>query len=69
MFEFFIVFKNFYVRIYLVYVVLISGIQYNDSVMHTYIFIFSDSFFPNIEYRSLCYLAGLCWLCIFKFCM
>ena len=46
MFEFFIVFKNFYVRIYLVYVVLISGIQYSDLVIHIHIAILFQILFP-----------------------
>ena len=48
-------------------VVLISGTQQSDSVIHTCVSILFQSLFPfrllqNIEQRSLRYTGGPCWL-------
>ena len=50
-------------------VVLVSGVQQSDSVIHTHVFIFFQILFPitllhNIEQCSLCYTVGPCWLSI-----
>ena len=46
--------------------VLVSGIQQSDSVTHTYMSIFQILspylLLQNIEYSSLCYTVGPCWL-------
>ena len=63
-FSFFLLFY-FFIEVQLNYnVVLVSGVQQSDSVIYS----FSDSFFfpyrllQNIEYSSLCYTVGPCWL-------
>ena len=47
-------------------VVLVSGVQQSDSDIHTYISTFLILFLyrllQNIEYRSLWYTVGPCWL-------
>ena len=54
---------------------LISGVQFiyivhqNDSVIHVYVSILLPFIFPfrllqSIEWRSLCYTEGPCWLSI-----
>ena len=53
----------FYIGIELISnVVLVSGVQQSDSVIHKYIYYFSDSFpyrlLRDIEYSSLCYTVG-----------
>ena len=60
------------IEVYLIYSV--SGTQYSDSVIHyicmyihIYILfqiIFHYSLLQDIEYRSLCYTVGPCWLSI-----
>ena len=52
-------------------VVLVSGIQQSDSVIHIHIFILFQILFPyrllhNIEQSSLCYTVVPCWLSIFS---
>ena len=52
-------FKNFYVTVYLVYVVLISGIQYSDLVICIHISILFQILFPcrflwTTEFPVLC---------------
>ena len=47
----------------------VSGIQQRDSVINIHVSILFKIFFPfsllqNTEQSSLCYTAGLCWLCI-----
>ena len=57
----------FFIEVELIYnVVLVSGVQQSDSVIHTYISIFFQILFPyrllqNIEYSSLYYTVGPCW--------
>ena len=45
-------------------VVLVSGVQQSDSDIYIYFFqiLFPYRFLQNIEYSSLCYTIGLCWL-------
>ena len=50
-------------------VVLESGVQQSDSVIHTrasilFQIIFPFSLFQNIEQHSLCYTVGPCWLTV-----
>ena len=50
-------------------VVIVSGVQQSDSVIHTHVSILFPILFPfrslhNIEQSSLCYIAGSCWLSI-----
>ena len=50
-------------------VVLVSGVQQSDSVIHIHVSILSQILFPvrllqNIEQSSLCYTVGPCWLSI-----
>ena len=50
-------------------VVLISGVQQSDSVIHIHVSGFFLILFPfrllqNIEQSSLCYIVGPCWLSI-----
>ena len=50
---------------------LVSGVQQSDLVLHTYISISYQILFPyrllqNIEYSSLCYTVGTCWLSILE---
>ena len=56
-------------------VVLVSGVQHNDSVIHisTHIYVYISILFPilfpyrllqNIECSSLCYTVGPCWFSI-----
>ena len=47
-------------------VVLVSGVQQSDSLIHIHISILSQILFPfrllqNIEQHSLCYTVGPCW--------
>ena len=61
---------NFYVILLLIYnVILVSGVQQSDSVIHTHISILFQMLFPtlfpyrllqNTEQSSLCYTAGTC---------
>ena len=48
-------------------VVLVSGVQQSDSLIHTHVPILFQVLFPfrllqNTEYGSLCYTVGPCWL-------
>ena len=69
---FFSSFKKFlfYIGVELINnVVLVSGVQQSDSVMHIYISILFQILFPfrllqSIEQSSLCYTVGPCWLSI-----
>ena len=50
-------------------VVLVSGVQQSDSVLHIHVSILFQIPFPfrllqNIEQSSLCYTVGPCWLSI-----
>ena len=60
----------FYIGVQLVNnVVLVSGVQQSDSVIHTHVPILFQILFPirllqNIEQGSLCYTVGPCWLSI-----
>ena len=50
-------------------VVLVSGVQQSDSVIHIHVSILFQILFPfrlsdNIEQSSLCYTVGPCWLSI-----
>ena len=50
-------------------VVLVSGVQQSDSVIHIHVSILFQILFPprllqNIEQCSLCYTVGPCWLSI-----
>ena len=50
-------------------VVLVSGVQQSDSVIHIYVSILFQILFPfvllhNIEQSSLCCAIGPCWLSI-----
>ena len=50
-------------------VVLVSGVQQSDSVIHIHVSILFQVLFPlrllqNIELSSLCYTVGPCWLSI-----
>ena len=63
-------FKNFsfYIGLSLIYnVVLASGVQQSDSLMHISILfqiLFPFRLLQNIKQRSLCYTVGPCWLTI-----
>ena len=63
-------FFNFYVGVQLINsVVLVSGVQQSDSVIHIHVSILFQIIFPirllqNIEPSSLCYTVGPCWLSI-----
>ena len=62
--------KFFFIEVQLIYkVVLVSGIQKSDSVIHTYIYIlfhilFHSGLSQDIEYSSLCYTVEPCCLSI-----
>ena len=62
----------FYTGVYLINnVMLASGIQQSDSVIHIHVSILFQIIFPirllqNIEQSSLCYTVGPCWLSILK---
>ena len=50
-------------------VVLVSGVQQSDSVIHIHVSVLFKILFPfrllhNIEQSSLCYTVGPCWLSI-----
>ena len=50
-------------------VVLVSGVQQSDSVIHIHVSFLFQVLFPfrllqNIEQSSLCYTVGPCWLSI-----
>ena len=50
-------------------VVLVSGVQQSNSVIHIHVYILFQILFPfrllqNIEQSSLCYTVGPCWLSI-----
>ena len=50
-------------------VVLVSGVQQSDSVIHIHVSILFQILFPfrlleNIEQSSLCYSVGPCWLSV-----
>ena len=50
-------------------VVLVSGVQQSDLVIHIHVSILFQILFPfkllqNIEQSSLCYTVGPCWLSI-----
>ena len=50
-------------------VVLVSGVQQSDSVIHIHVSILFQILFPskllqNIEQRSLCYTVGPYWLSV-----
>ena len=70
--KFFFLFFNFlfYIGVELINnVVLVSGVQQSDSVIHVHVSILFQILFPirllhNIEQSSLCYTLGPCWLCI-----
>ena len=57
-----------YIRVYLTdNVVIVSGVQQSDSVIHVSILfqiIFPFRLLHNIEQSSLCYTIGPCWLSI-----
>ena len=63
-------FLKFYIGVQLIKnVVLVSGVQQSDSVIHIHVSIRFQILFPvrllqNIEQNSLCYTAGPCWLSI-----
>ena len=58
----------FYIGVQLINnVVLVSGVQQSDSVIHIHVSILFQILFPfrllhNIEQSSLCYTVGPCWL-------
>ena len=58
----------FFIGVELIYnVMLVSGVQQSDSVIHTYILfqiLFPYRLLWVIEYSSLCYVVGPCWLSI-----
>ena len=64
-------FFNF-IGAYLIYnVVLVSGVQQSDSVIHIHIFILFQILFPlrllqNNELHSLCYTVGACWSSLYS---
>ena len=48
-------------------VVLVSGLQQSDSGVYSYIFfqiLVPYRLLYDIDYNSLCYIAGSCWLSI-----
>ena len=60
-------FFNFYFILEINNVVLVSGVQQSDSVIHIHVSILFQILFPfrllqNIEQSSLCYTVGHCWL-------
>ena len=61
----------FLIEVSLIYnVMLVSGVQQTDSVLYIYIFfqiLFHYRLLQDIEYSSLCYTVGLCWLSILLF--
>ena len=69
-------FYLYLIEVELIYSMLVSGVQHSDSVIythththtHTYIYFFQILFpyrlLQNIEYSSLCYTVGPCWLSI-----
>ena len=69
-FKFYFLLKKFFIEVYLIYnVVLVSGVQQSDSVIHTYIYIlfpilFHYGLLQDIEYSSLCYTVGPCCLSV-----
>ena len=60
----------YYIEVQLInHVVLVSGVQQSDSVMHIHVSILFQILFPfrllqNIEQSSLCCTVGPCWLSI-----
>ena len=62
--------KQFYIGVYLINsVMLVSGVQQSDSIIHIQVSILFQILFPfwllqNIEQSSLCYSVGPCWLSI-----
>ena len=60
----------FYIGVYLINnVMLVSGVQQSDSVLHIHVYIlfgilFSFRLLPNIEQSFPCYTVGPCWLSI-----
>ena len=53
-------------------VVLVSGVQQSDSVIHIHVSILFQILFPfrllqNMEQSSLCYTVGPCWLFFLKY--
>ena len=62
--------KLFYIGVQLINnVVLVSGVQQSDSVIHIHVSILFQILLPirllqNIEQSSLCYAVGPCWLSI-----
>ena len=61
-----LLFFFFFFNLIVFSMLLVSGVQQSDSVIHIF---FSQIFFPyrllqNIEYSSLCYTVGPCWLSI-----
>ena len=59
-----------FIEIWLVYsVVLVAGVQQNDSMFFMYLFfliVFPFRLFHNIEQSSLCYTVDPCWLSFFS---
>ena len=59
---------QFYIELYLINnVVIVSGVQQSDSVIHIHVSILFQILFPfrllhNTEQSSLCYTVGPCWL-------
>ena len=43
-------------------VVLVSGVQQSDSVIHLFQILFAYRLLQNTEYSSLCYIVGPCLL-------
>ena len=60
----------FYIGVWLINsVLLVSGVQQSDSIIHVHVSILFQILFPfrllhNIEQSSLCYTVGPCWLSI-----
>ena len=55
-------------------VILVSGVQQSDSVSHIHVSILFQILFPfrllqSIEWSSLCYTIGPCWLSILNIAM
>ena len=71
-FPFLLKFFNFILEYHCMeYIVLVSGVQQNDSIIHIHVSILFEILFPfrllqNIEQSSLCYTVGSCWLSILK---
>ena len=67
----FYLFKKFFIGVYLIYnVVLVSGVQQSESVIHIHISTFLKILFPyrslwSIEKSSLCYTVGPYELSVF----